>query len=227
MAENASVIREEFDRIARLSGEDGWNPNSHYHEFLLRHVPPHASDALEIGCGAGAFSRLLAGRARQVTALDLSPEMIAIARERSAEFANITFEVRDVLAWDFPAERFDCIATIATLHHLPLEQMLVKMKRALKRGGVLLVLDLFEPEGLSDVVTCALALPVNFGLRLLKRRQLRVPREVRAVWAEHARHDSFPAISEVREACARLLPGAAVTRHLLWRYSIVWKKPVV
>ncbi len=32
-------------------------------------------------------------------------------------------------------------------------------------------------------------------------------------------------VGEVREVCRAVLPGAVVRRHLLWRYSIVWRKP--
>lgn len=228
MAESTSIIRSEFDRIALLAGYDeGWTQNNHYHNFLLQHFPHGCRQALEIGCGTGAFSRLMAARSERVLALDLSPEMIRIARERSAKFSNIDYCVADVVERQFPAEEFDCIATIATLHHMPLALMLSKMERALKPNGVILILDLFEPKGFYENLMNVTAMPFGFGIRVFKRRQLRPPAAVRAVWAEHARHDSFPTMSEVRELCAKILPGASVRKHLLWRYSVVWKKVVV
>jgi SAM-dependent methyltransferase len=60
-----------------------------------------------------------------------------------------------------PAAHFDCIVSIATLHHLPLELMLEKMKAALKENGVLLVLDLFKAESASDFVLSIPAIPWN------------------------------------------------------------------
>jgi ubiquinone/menaquinone biosynthesis C-methylase UbiE len=139
-----SSIQEEFDRIALVSPE-GSTQNSHYHNFLLRHLGPGCQAALEIGCGKGEFSRRLAEKSERVLALDLSPEMIRIAREHSPRVSNIEFQIADVMKYDLPPEAFDCIATIATLHHLPLREIFLKMKAALKPGGVLLVLDLFEP----------------------------------------------------------------------------------
>jgi SAM-dependent methyltransferase len=220
-------IRAEFDRIALITDDARWNPNGHYHDFLLRHVPTSCRSALEIGCGMGAFARLLAVRSESVLALDLSPEMIRIARERSREFKNIDFQVADVAGMELPFEEFDCIATIATMHHLPFAPVLSKMKRALRPGGMMLILDLFAQEGLGDALTGAIAYPVSAGLRLLRQGRLRAPAAVRAAWAEHEQYDSYLTLSEVRAACAGMLPGARVRKHLLWRYSVVWKKDVV
>ena len=224
MAESMSDVRADFDRIALLSGEE-WGHNGHYHDFLARHIPVPCREALDIGCGTGAFSRLLAKSSSSVLALDLSPNMIGLARERSAQFPNIDFRVADVTALELPAERFDCVATVATLHHLPTAEVLLKLKGALKPGGVLLVLDLFQAEGLSDAFMSALAVPLSLGLRLVRRGRLRPPREVRRAWDEHGRHDTYLTLTQVREVCAEVLPGALVTRHLLWRYSVVWKRP--
>ena len=225
-----SVIQADFDRLALLDAE-GWTQNNHYHKFLLRQVRNDCQNALEVGCGTGAFARRLAERARHVVALDLSPAMISVARSRSAESSNIEFHVVDAIAWDFPAAHFDCIAAIATLHHLPLREMILKLKAALKPGGVLIVLDLFEPErnlltvaGLVDTFLNIVAMGVSVSLRLVHNGRLKPPREVRAAWAAHEQHDSYPKMSEIRTFCADILPGAKIRKHLLWRYSIIWQK---
>ena len=217
------AIEKDFDRLALLDS-DGWTHNNHYHKFLLRHVPEGCRHALEIGCGTGAFARRLAERAKNVIALDLSRQMIRVARSRSAKFPNIQFQVADVAHWDFPAEHFDCIATIATLHHVQPGEVLLKMKAALRSGGVLMVLDLFEPEGLVDSLANIVAMGASGTLRLINNGRLKLPREVQAAWEEHGQHDSYPTMREVRGLCADILFGAKVKQHLLWRYSIVWKK---
>jgi len=217
------AVQADFDRIAPLVGA-GWDHNSHYHGFLLKQLPPHCMETLDIGCGTGAFSRLLAQRSDRVLGLDLSPRMIEIARERSRATPNVDFQVADATAWKFPAARFDCVASIATLHHLPAETTLSRMRDALKPGGTLIVLDLFQEEGLADALTSRLAVPVNVALRLVKTGRLRRPRELRAAWAEHGRHDSYLTLAQVRQVCGSVLPGARVRKHLLWRYSITWQK---
>src|SRR4028118_368446 len=47
-----SVIRDDFDRIALLADE-GWDHNSHYHDFLLRQLPERFRAALDAGGGTG------------------------------------------------------------------------------------------------------------------------------------------------------------------------------
>jgi len=111
------------------------------------------------------------------------------------------------------------------LHHLPFAEMLARMKSALKPGGTLLVLDLIQSESVMDICTSMLAMPASLALRLIYQRRLRPSREVRAAWDEHARHDVYLTLTEVRRVCATHLPGARVRKHLFWRYSIVWKKP--
>jgi len=222
-----STIQEDFDRIALVSAvsADGGLQNDHYHNFLLRHLPSNCQNVLEIGCGTGAFARQLAQRSKHVLALDLSPEMIRVARERSAKFPNIEFQLADVLNRSLPVEDFDCIASIATIHHLPLAEMFLKMKAALKPGGVLLVMDLFKRAGLLDSLSNLLAIPVSVSLRFIHQGRLLPRREVRDAWAAHERHDIYPTMREVHALCADLLPGAEISKHLLWRYSIVWRKP--
>jgi ubiquinone/menaquinone biosynthesis C-methylase UbiE len=225
-----STIAKDFDRLARLD-RDGWTANNHYHKFLLQHVPKNCESALEVGCGTGAFARLLAACAEQVVALDLSPEMIRVARSQSAQFSNLEFQLADITESDFPDEHFDCIAAIATLHHVPLRAALLKLKQALKPGGTLIVLDLFEPQrnlltlaGWRDACLNLVAMGASVSLRLIHNGRLRPPREVRAAWEEHGAHDSYSTIREMGSICSDLFPGATLRRHLLWRYSIVWKR---
>ena len=214
----------DFDRIAVLSNNE-WNHNNHYDAFLLKHIPQSSElDALEIGCGTGSFTRLLAQRFRRVFAIDLSPRMIEIAKDQSYQYHNIDFQVADAMTKEFPSKQFGCIASIATLHHLPFEPILYKMKEALKAGGMLLALDLFKAESLIDFSTSLLAIPVNITLRLIKNGQINESAEVKAAWAEHGRTDTYLTLSQVRQSCAMILPKAQIKRHLLWRYSIVWKK---
>jgi SAM-dependent methyltransferase len=123
-------------------------------------------------------------------------------------------------------EGFDCIASIATLHHLPLAAVLAKLKAALKPGGVLLVLDLYQGEGLGDLLSNVVTIPYHLLLMQTRPGNHKQSPESAAAWEAHGRDDQYVTMNEARRVCADLLPGAKVTRHWLWRYSIVWTKGI-
>jgi len=222
---NASThqIREEFDRIALLTERYGSVGDSYHHQ-LAQHIPPHCENALEIGCGAGSFTRLLASRARSVVALDLSSQMIRLAQSQSASYQNIEYRHGDFMRLSLPDEAYDCIVSIATLHHLQPDQALPKMKNALKPDGVLIIHDLVADDGIVDTAISALAYPLSALRRFWKTGQMRMPGEVRKAWAEHGKNEVYLKMAEVREMCRQYLPEALAERHLLWRYTVVWRK---
>ena len=77
---------------------------------------------------------------------------------------------------------------------------------------------------LHSWLASVLALLLDIVLKLVKRGHWREPGQVRAAWDEHGWHDAYLTLSEIRRTCADILPGASVTRHSLWRYSLIWKK---
>lgn len=216
-------IQADFDRIALLADED-WNHNEYYHEFLLAQLPKQCGQILEIGCGRGRFSRLLAAHAEKVFAIDLSPQMIRVAQERSKLFPNIEFITADVMEHRFDDNQFDCIATVTTLHHLSLESILRKIREILKPGGVFVCLDLYQRSNFTDLFFDSVAYPASIPLRLIKTGKPKASKEMRQAYDEHGKTDIYLTLPQIRQICARVMPGAIVRRHLFWRYSIVWKK---
>ena len=207
----ADAIRDDFDRIARLLAgrEDALEPRE---RRLVARVPDGA-DVLDVGCGTGAAARALAARAHRVVAIDLSPEMIRVARARSAHVGNLEIHLGDFLAWH-RRDRFDAVVSFAALHHMPFELALARMADALRPGGRLLVLDLCAGGLVYDAVSAVRRAPAPLGVR-------RDP-ALAAAWAAHAEHDHHLTIAEVRARAAPILPGARIRRHLGWRYSIDW-----
>lgn len=216
-------VREDFDSIAPFETEK-WNRNNHYHDFLLKNLPPNLSRTLEIGCGIGAFSRLLAERAERVTALDLSPNMIETAKNLSKSYPNIDFQIADVLQTDFADEHFDAIVSIATFHHLPLDEVLPKLKKALKTGGKLLILDLSRIGSINDFLVGAVAFPLSKILDFFHHGFNRPTGEEREAWANHAATDCYLTLSEAKQIYSNCFETAVVKRHLFFRYSVIWKK---
>lgn len=218
------AVRTSFDSLAGLD-KGGWSHNQHYHAFLLKHLPNRMEAALDIGCGTGDFARVLAVRAERVLAVDFSIEMIRRSQARSEAFANITYVTADIADYLLPANTFDGIVSIATFHHLQFASMLSKIAVALKPGGCLVILDLYRPEGVFDHLMSLCAVPAAFILRLLNTGRLGDSPEARALWREHSALDHLETLSTIRAVSHAVIPDARIRRHLLWRYSLVWRKP--
>jgi SAM-dependent methyltransferase len=216
-------IAEDFDLIAPFETER-WNHNNQYHDFLLKNLPQNCYQAFEIGCGIGTFSRLLAERAELVTAVDLSPKMIETARNLSKSHPNIDFQIADILEMNFPDQYFDAIVSIATFHHLPLEEVLPKLKKALKIGGKLIILDILRMESLLDFFIGAAAFPLSSILKIIHNGFVRPTNEERQAWALHAKTDCFLTLSEARQIYSAHFEKPVVQRHLFFRYSAIWEK---
>lgn len=98
---------------------------------------------LDVGCGAGFFSILLAKEGHQVTGIDLTPEMILCAKELAGEEkADCTFLVMDAERLDFEDEAFDVVISRNLTWTLPQgDTAYEQWCRVLKKGGRLLNFD--------------------------------------------------------------------------------------
>src|SRR5271165_4996636 len=125
-----------------------WDHNLYYHRLLLRHLPRTCGRVLDVGCGAGALAAEVATRADHVDALDRSPAMIEQAR--SVTPANVTCVLADVLDEPLPESAYDAIVSISALHHMPLEDVLPQLARALRPGGLLAAVALPRTDVMRD-----------------------------------------------------------------------------
>ncbi len=97
---------------------------------------------LELACGTGPWTQLLAPRVESLTALDASPEMLEIARTR-VPGETVRFVQADVFEWQ-PQERYDTVVFAFWLSHVPLqrfESFWALVDRALKPGGRVFFVD--------------------------------------------------------------------------------------
>ena len=85
--------------------------------LAVTHGLPVAGDVLELACGTGQWTSMLAGRARSVTAVDASAEVLALARARTASL-SVQFIQADVFKWQ-PPQRYDTVFFAFWLSHVP------------------------------------------------------------------------------------------------------------
>lgn len=132
-----------WNRVARKYAADPIADLAGY-ETTLRRVGALLSPAhsvLEIGCGTGSTALRLAAGTRQWLATDLSPEMIAIAREKLAAqpLPQLRFEVADAEAAVAADARHDAVLAFNVLHLMSdLDVALRALLPSLKPGGLLI-----------------------------------------------------------------------------------------
>jgi SAM-dependent methyltransferase len=136
----------------------------------IGYTPSTSHRVVEIGCGVGRLTRAIAREVGHVDALDVSEEMLKIARE--AQLANVDFLLGDgVTLGPLPDRSADLVLGYCVFQHLPsiksLQTYLREMNRVAKLGG--LVAFTLTPR------TWAAYLMPLLRLRAYLREQLGIP----------------------------------------------------
>jgi len=206
-----------------------WDHNAYYHRLLLRHLPKPCGRVLDVGCGAGELAAELAARADRVDALDRSPAMVELANRVVP--ANVRCVEADVLVAPLPEAAYDAVVSVSALHHMPLEEALPRLARALRPGGVLIVVALPRTDLLRE---WPVELIAGIGHRLFGVAFAVLRGAGRARWYRRpSSHATMPVVlspslttRDVRKQARSLLPGVTVRRLIFWRYFLLWHKPV-
>lgn len=132
-----------WDRIARVYDVFASIYNGKVHDQLCRLVSDQirpGDRVLECACGTGMLSRCIAPRCAQLTATDISENMLKKARKKCASFPNASFMNVDINALPFDDESFD-VAVAANVIHLldDPEKALAELDRVCVPGGRLII----------------------------------------------------------------------------------------
>lgn len=139
-----------FERIAAL-GMSSMHPGgmAATHRLIRQTGVRAGLELLDVGCGVGQTSCLLASRhGARVTGVDRSARMIARARQRASRTgAPVTFVEGDAYALSFEDARFDLLFAESVTLFLDAERVLPELRRVLKPGGRLadIVMTCHEP----------------------------------------------------------------------------------
>lgn len=143
-------------RSARLSIYNS-DDETHFEEGGRRdaaRVGKHISAGsvvLDFGCGSGRVTRYVAPMCAQLWAVDVSPRMLELARERLAGAANVRFaRCHDVTVPDVPSESVDVVYSFLVLQHLEREDAFLalrELRRVIRPSGTAI---LTFPNLLSD-----------------------------------------------------------------------------
>jgi len=132
-------------------GGDGADSEGRNLRLLLDHVFEQVTFAgpsryaLDLGCGSGPVSAILAKRGWRTLGLDVSATAVKLAQRRAAEqgFTDAEFAVGDIINYPNPTSQFDLIVDACCLHCLVFDadrsKALANIRQLLKPGGVFAV----------------------------------------------------------------------------------------
>jgi SAM-dependent methyltransferase len=157
------VVRDGYDALG-----DGYRPidEARAHEsrawFLERTLArvPAGAEVLELGCGPGRDAIAIAD-GRRYTGVDLSPKMLALARER---VPSGTFIEGDLTTVELPGAAFDAVVSLYVFGHVPAEEHLPAYRRVaswLRADGVFCASFPLSPG--DDLEDDWLGVPMFFG----------------------------------------------------------------
>ena len=104
-------------------------------QMLSGHLRPGMA-ILEIGCGTGYFTRELTQRGADIVAIDVSPDLLEIAKAKYSA-PNVRYEIQNAYALTYADAMFDSVVGSSILHHLEIEEALREIYRVLKPGGTI------------------------------------------------------------------------------------------
>jgi len=104
-------------------------------KMLSSHLKPGMT-VLELGCGTGSFTRELARSGADVVAIDVSPDLLEIAKANCSA-PNVQYQIQNAYVLSYSEGMFDSVVGSSVLHHLEVEKALRDVYRALKPGGTI------------------------------------------------------------------------------------------
>ncbi len=127
----------------------------------------HDTDTtLEIGCGTGIYSALIANKVNNLIATDMSSEMLAFARKKLNQYDNVEIRREDCYAISYEDNTFDSIL-LANLIHIVTDppSVLKEIRRVLKKDGRVIIVS-YTFYGLSFIqkIIAIVHYIKNFGL---------------------------------------------------------------
>jgi ubiquinone/menaquinone biosynthesis C-methylase UbiE len=129
---------EELERF--VPGLDGQIWYEHWHRYHFAAPFAAGKAVVDVACGEGYGSALLARHASRVTGVDASADTVAAARRRYGNAANLAYVEGRCEALPFPEASIDLVVSFETLEHLENPRaFLAEAARVLRAAGILIV----------------------------------------------------------------------------------------
>jgi ubiquinone/menaquinone biosynthesis C-methylase UbiE len=161
------ALRLEFNEWAR-AGKGASMERGHRRvgeQAIERMQIPAQATVLDVGCGSGWAARLMAQSAREgrVVGIDVSDEMVRLARDESLDCPNVEFRVASAEQLPFDDNQFTHAFSMESLYYYSdIERALGEVRRGLKSGGIfVVVVDLYRENEPSHQWIDFLKVPVQ------------------------------------------------------------------
>ena len=127
-----------YDRWSRVWSLARYTNRAIYRTALALLDERHRT-VLDVGCGTGLMSTMLAAQGRRVVGVDLSAAMIARAKRHSG--SSVTFLEADAESLPIATGSFDAVVNLISLHHYPdPSRAVAEFRRVLRPGGRLVLI---------------------------------------------------------------------------------------
>ena len=112
------------------------------YDDIIKRIPKDKV-VVDIGCGIGTLASRMADFSKEVIGVDIAPERIECAKALHTA-KNLKFYVADAYTLPLERESVDVIVSVGVFHHLELERIVPEMKRVLRKGGIVFIIDIYE-----------------------------------------------------------------------------------
>jgi ubiquinone/menaquinone biosynthesis C-methylase UbiE len=138
-------VRQQYNQLATIYDQRWKYYVTNTLEFLKAWVHLSSTErVLDIACGTGEFERMVLAETptQQIIGVDISEQMLAIAKQKNHTFPNVSFQIASASSLPFVGNNFDVVVSANAFHYFddPVAA-LEEMKRVLNLGGRVVIID--------------------------------------------------------------------------------------
>lgn len=140
----------------RLTQDVDYEAFADFYETLFRERAPQAKSLLDLGCGTGSLTAIMAGRGYDLVAADASPEMLAVARDKCGElsgFSSPLFICQSMTELDLYGTVDAAYSSLDAFNYLPPEDLpeAFRLLSVFIEPGGLFIFDINTPQRLRSL----------------------------------------------------------------------------